>query len=460
MSFKWRNVHFGLDLTARNWSVPPIEVIVKPDYTILFWKPTKWTREALPIMMIVTNYCLDCNGTRSLTFTVTSTKTSRRGKSGNRRHVNMPRSLLFFSRTIKYSPHVVGAPNMSGELWTRVNGSLAPLCSSGIFFDYYRRWITPPQPDWYVGFTNYNPAFDETLNIPFVYGDGMLSTIDDETDCLNACSVGERFITSSSEYLVVFGSGKKIVSYELPSGPAQILNSSSLVSGSDSLTISTALRTLLGDILRPLYVNSNLDVVFVSSTPTKLQAIIRVLSADTISMYDSSSALTTSLSSTCSIAFDHIPLYRLTILKCASTLPPKIKVSCNGLVPGWHVRYCVEWNNPTTNTRSSLCNTFFLFPPTGLPFEGSDWMANLVTYSVDQIVVKLNDNLRSSLGSLVLGLPPTLRVFGRIVLMIYTTLNIQVSVRIFFCPPVLLPGDPPGPSCSADSSLLVVASIP
>jgi len=463
--FKFRNIDWTIDLGSRNWSVPPVTAIVKKDYVVLRFAPTKWTREALPIDLVIQNQCLDCNGNKMYSFWATATRTSRRGGKtfkfdganyvSRKRSVRSTSSYLFHARLIyrELFSNVIA----TGEFYALVSGILTSIPGSGYFFDLIARWTTRPEIIWYQSDTNYDPVFDESIMLPTVYGDGY-TTIDDALECVNTCLLASANDTSP----IVFENGvpKHILSYKPPNVDCSIipfigrnysLDLPTYTSISDPNLLSYSIAQARASLLSiPLFSGSNPVEV-----PSKRVTSINRLTFYMVVNYTSEIRKfgICGDSEVCTISYDLKPIYRFDVLQCNAA------TDCDGLPAGWYIRVCIEWEFPI-GTYNSLCNTVRISGPLGLPFEDSSLWVNLINLVLSKLLDIANRLIYEALQRVIDALPPNLRIVGRILYFVLDQTNARITGEVFFCPGPAVGGvSSPAIQCD-DSSLPTVIPRP
>lgn len=420
----YRNLIWTLDFRNRLWSNHPTEMIVRRDYVILYWESIPgFTQGVKPTSVVITQQCNSSDGSKLFTFSITDKNTTRRGSSGNRRTVRRPRKLSSTSRVIKFVP--LPDSDNDGEFFHIPRGSsqLQPICGSGLFWQYFRWWITPVDDTIISGYARYLPqlygfSFPNTL-----YGDPILCNIDEHFECVDVCLIDP----SPSEIKTRFGYGDNIViRKKLPPIPNKTeVSKNSLASSNPNLFYQD-----VKDQLTLFYGPHTLKISDPVGDSRRSSVFITVIGNAEFTWYDANGNETDDPSLICTYHYDHTPIFRVDAYKCVPNEPS----DCDGKDPGWYLKICIEWDDPTSDTTNSLCNDYFLFPPLGLPFEGADWQVELANSLLAFIVDKVNQLIRDVLQGVVLTLPPNYRIIGRFILFVYDLLNIRVGAYFFFCP--------------------------
>lgn len=440
-----RNLSWTLDFKHRLWSNHPTEALVRPDYVVLQWESlVGFTSGVLPTMLVASSYCYEDGGKRIFNLSISAKNTSRRGPSGKKRTVRRPRKLLSSTRAFKYQPFDdIGSsgefyifPSVSSSIPTAKRGS-------GLFWDYFRWWIMPVDNSIVNGYAQFLPNL---YGISFPYnliGDPSDCNLDDHLQCLSACSL------STDNILYQFGPGNRQIAIN-PSSFLTLSDVPALPGSSDSIVFTSTVFNSILTRYSSLYPNASLSLTQIYGDSSHAWTFLRVLTDGAFTYYDANGDETSVPSEMCTYHFDYVPIYRLDAFKCAIA----VIEDCSGRDAGWYLNVCITWVDPLTSLLSSICQTYLLFPPLGMPFEGNNWQVNLANSLLSVMVDKVNILLSDLLQSVVLTAPPMFRVVGKFVLFFYDLYDIKVGATIFYCPGSLPDTGNTFPTCSPRSFLL------
>lgn len=441
-----RNLVWTLDFKNRLWSNHPTEMIVRPDYVILYWESIPgFTQGVKPHSVVITHQCSDLgDGSKIFTFTILDKNTTRRGPRGDRRTIRRPRKVSSTSRVLKYLPSP--ANNSDGEFFHIPLGSteLEPICGSGLFWHYFRWWITPVDNTIMGGYAKYLPQLYGAFFPNSLYGDPNLCRIDEHFECVDVCE-----LDGSPEPIKLrfgFGDGR-IARRSLPPTPSLKIEASNSIT--DLSNLSSFYPTVKSQI-ESFYGSCSLSISPIVGDQSKASVFVTAIGSAEFTWYDVNGDETDVVSEICTYHYDHTPIFRVDAYSCVPVEPS----DCDGLIPGWYLRVCIEWT--FDEAESSLCQSFFLFPPLGIPFEGDEWMVDMLNYLLQILMDKVNDMLRSLLGEVVLVLPPQYRVIGKFILLLFDLFDIRVGAYFFYCPP---PSNSSIPSCGDNTYLLTAEPI-
>lgn len=435
------------------FAVRPVEVILEKDYVIIRWAPTQTTEKALPLTLVIQKRCFDTDVVQ-MTFTCHISRTSSRRKKPTReqpspgaRRIKSTAKLMFQATALKYTFGFRTNVTDMGEFWILEDGALSPLKGSGLLFDMFRAWITRPEESWYSGDT----SLSDDWGLPVIRG--TTTSVDDNFECSDVCSLPFVPGTANVVGIVDFSSRTRVPSRKkliIPTPSDLLTGQSCLVNSEAPELLSPQIYTWLTSLSQTQYPGRGITVQNAEIiSPKHLSGTFRVITDGEVrSPIDEETGLTCPNN----VFTDLFPIYRFDLYVCGNPdLPPD---DCAGLQPGWHIRICVKAKNPTTGEEYSLCNTFFLFSPLNLPFNGDGWLTLLMNYLLNFVVGKANDMLRSFLGSVVLTLPPAYRIVGKFLLIIFDEFDVKLGAVVIYCPGLptptpTLPNCPNGPILSS-----------
>lgn len=446
----FRNLIWTMDFRNRLWSNHPTEMIVRPDYVILYWEAIPgFSQGVKPTSVVITHQCRGADGSKIFTFTILDKNTTRRGSPNNRRTVRRPRKVSSTARVIKYLPSADSDNDGEFHYIPKGESELTAICGSGLFWHYFRWWITPVDNTIMQGYAKYLPQLYGISFPNTIHGDHTLCRIDKHFECVDVCLID----TTEGQVKTRFGFGDNLVIRKtLPPISNKVELADSRLSTTDPNLFFQTIETQLTAFYGP----HELRISPAIGTEIQSSVFITVVGNAEFTWYDVNGNETNNVSQICSYHYDHTPIFRVDAYNCVQGEPPS---ECDGLAPGWHLRVCIEWVDPVTNDENSLCQIFFLFPPLGLPFEGADWMLQLANYLLQIVVDKVNSLIASLLNGIVLSIPPQYRIIGKFIILIYDLYQIRVGAYFFYCPPDPESPDPAVPVCGPGTYLIMAQPL-
>lgn len=423
----FRNLVWTMDFRNRLWSNHPTEMIVRTDYVILFWESIPgFSQGVKPTSLVVSQQCSSRgDGSKILNFSIFDKNTTRRGPRGNKHTVRRPKKLSSTSRVIKFAPDPL-TDDSDGEFFYIPRGSLdlEPICGSGLFWHYFRWWITPVDNTIMNGYARYLPQLYGALFPNTIYGDHMLCNIDEHFECVDVC-----LIDPPDQYKLKFGFGDSVVARKvLP--PIQ----SKLEADQTSITKldHAALFPKIQDQIRSFYGDHTISVSPVVGTESKASLFITIVGNAEFTWYDVNGNETSDVNSICTYFYDHTPIFRVDAYNCL------LDDECKGRSPGWYLEIGISY--VINGDPGSITTTIRISDPLGIPGEDSELFRRVANYVLSIIMDKVNELLRTVISDISLLLPPNYRWIGRFLLIVIDVFDIRIIARVFFCPgPRVLP---------------------
>lgn len=421
----FRHVFWTLFPKNRHWYMPPVDVVVENDYAILIFNPTKWTREALPIIFVVQNYCKECSletAAKVYFFWSTMFRTRRVGSDGmvvngdeypnsTKRRVRNPASYDMHMSAIVYIRDIIADAVMPGnvsEFEIVVDGSPCYVEGSGIYWDLIGRWLIQGEVNWYSSDDNFDEIFQVTLLVPIVFGDTGTTTVDDPFTCVPVCNLGVTEGEESTTY-GPYGLGGTTRVYVGDDGVeyTEVFDPTIIIKRDpDSQFFKDRMaadhRYAPCPVERLPLAPEGKEFFSAICIPGEIK-LIGICEDDQV----------------CTISPDHKVIKSYRMIECLNVdgrCPP-------GGDPGWYAEVCIQ----IIGSEDQLCKTFFVHGPLGLPSENSAFYASLYSFMAN----KLLGILTELLGRLIDKLPPNASFIGHLVRFIIDNTNITVSM--FFC---------------------------